>query len=317
MSNKVSIIVPVYNAEEFLPRCIDSILKQTYVDWELLLIDDGSLDASGKVCDDYAKIDPRIRVYHKKNGGVSSARNFGIEKAEGEWISFVDADDALASNTLSVCSDFFSVADMIRFSMRFLYSPNMENSCDYELKEVSKDEYIYQLASRDTILGVCGGVYKKRLFVDNKLLFDTSLINGEDWIVLVLLSISSSTIKVINNPLYLYTKYNESSCTFSFKYPVALSSIKAYSMIEQIIIKTYGSRYRKALSKGKCNLVNDFVSHCQNKTMTKSEFIQFTKEGGDVSVEDIRFSCLSWLQKARLVFYSSKFGKYCLSRGLS
>ena len=91
--SKVSIIVPVYKVEQYLARCIDSILAQTYKDWELLLIDDGSPDRSGFICDEYATKDPRIRVFHKENGGVSSARNIGIESSHGEWIYFLDSDD--------------------------------------------------------------------------------------------------------------------------------------------------------------------------------------------------------------------------------
>lgn len=79
----VSIIVPVYNAEKFLNRCIDSVLAQSFTDWELLLIDDGSKDASGKICDEYVTKDSRIRVFHKKNGGVSSARNLGLDHVRG------------------------------------------------------------------------------------------------------------------------------------------------------------------------------------------------------------------------------------------
>lgn len=90
---KISVIVPVYNVEKYLSRCIDSILAQTFTDFELLLIDDGSKDKSGNICDEYAKKDSRIRVFHKENGGVSSARNLGLDNAEGEWILFVDADD--------------------------------------------------------------------------------------------------------------------------------------------------------------------------------------------------------------------------------
>jgi glycosyltransferase involved in cell wall biosynthesis len=97
---KISIIVPVYNAEKYLPQCIGSILSQTVTDFELLLIDDGSSDRSGKICDEYSRNDFRIRVFHKENSGVSSARNFGIDKAQGEWITFVDSDDWLATNFL-------------------------------------------------------------------------------------------------------------------------------------------------------------------------------------------------------------------------
>lgn len=90
---RISVIVPVYNAGECLRRCIDSILGQTFTDFELLLVDDGSRDGSGSICDGYAGKDHRVRVFHKANGGVSSARNVGIDNARGEWITFCDADD--------------------------------------------------------------------------------------------------------------------------------------------------------------------------------------------------------------------------------
>lgn len=89
----VSIIVPVYNAEKYLNRCIDSILSQTMTDFELILIDDGSKDESGRICDEYAAKDARVRVIHKPNGGVSSARNLGIDHAKGKYIIFIDSDD--------------------------------------------------------------------------------------------------------------------------------------------------------------------------------------------------------------------------------
>ena len=91
----ISVIVPVYNAEKYLSRCIDSILVQTFTCFELLLVDDGSTDCSGRICDEYAKRDTRIRVIHKENGGVSSARNLGLDNAKGEWICFCDSDDLL------------------------------------------------------------------------------------------------------------------------------------------------------------------------------------------------------------------------------
>ncbi len=100
ISPKVSIIIPVYNAEKWLPRCLDSLLNQSFKDFELILVDDGSTDGSGIICDSYSNSDNRVRVIHKSNGGVSSARNVALDLAEGEYITFCDADDEVLSDWL-------------------------------------------------------------------------------------------------------------------------------------------------------------------------------------------------------------------------
>ena len=109
----VSCIIPVYNTQKYLPRCIESVLAQTFVDWEMLLIDDGSTDASGSICDEYAAKDERIRVFHKENGGISSARNVGLNYAQGEWIFFVDSDDSLPKTSLESLLSRSSDANII------------------------------------------------------------------------------------------------------------------------------------------------------------------------------------------------------------
>lgn len=123
MNPQISIIIPVYKAEAFLHRCIVSILSQSLKDFELILIDDGSPDSSGIICDKYAKQDLRIKVFHKKNGGVSSARNLGLKHANGTWIMFVDSDDFLQEQALermikishSYSSDFFIFRSQVVF----------------------------------------------------------------------------------------------------------------------------------------------------------------------------------------------------------
>lgn len=111
---KISIIVPVYKAENYLSRCVDSLLAQTFQDFEILLVDDGSPDRSGKICDEYAKKDNRVRVFHKENGGVSSARNLGIEQGRGEWIIFCDSDDWVDVNWLEqYCEALLEDVDMV------------------------------------------------------------------------------------------------------------------------------------------------------------------------------------------------------------
>jgi len=99
---KVSVIIPVYNVERFLRECVDSVLCQSYGNIELILVDDGSTDGSGAICDEYAAGDPRIRVIHKSNGGLSDARNVALDLAVGEWIMFVDSDDAITGNAVEM-----------------------------------------------------------------------------------------------------------------------------------------------------------------------------------------------------------------------
>lgn len=110
---EISVIVPVYNVEKYLRRCVDSILAQTFTDFEVLLIDDGSTDNSGIICDEYALKDERIRVIHKSNEGVSTARNCGIEKAVGKWISFIDSDDWVESNYCKVLFEEIEDNDLL------------------------------------------------------------------------------------------------------------------------------------------------------------------------------------------------------------
>lgn len=124
MSNpKISVIVPVYNAESTIRRCVDSILAQTFTDFECLLIDDGSKDRSGEICDEYAEKDSRVRVFHKENGGVSSARNVGLDNAIGEWLAFIDSDDWVGESYLESFSGLFD-SDMLVM--------NGYNSCSAE-----------------------------------------------------------------------------------------------------------------------------------------------------------------------------------------
>lgn len=104
----ISVIVPVYNTKQYLPRCLDSILSQSFTNFEILLVDDGSTDGSGAICDKYAAKDNRVRVFHKENGGVSSARNLGLDESKGEWIYFVDSDDEVLPEGLQILADGIS-----------------------------------------------------------------------------------------------------------------------------------------------------------------------------------------------------------------
>ena len=257
---KVSIIVPVYRVENYIRQCVESILRQTYNSFELILVDDGSPDRSGAICDEYAKNDSRVRVIHKENGGVSSARNRGIDEAKGEWITFVDADDSIDQETLSKCSRYFEMADMVRFSMRFIYSEDMKSYRDFTLSEVTKEDYLSMIIARETIMGVWGGFYLRKMFVDNNIRFDENLISGEDWVVLVHLVALSREISIIVDPLYYYNKINENSCTYSYSFKRSFSTLRAFNKIECLLSDLCLDGYERPLSKAKCEIGGDFYS---------------------------------------------------------
>ena len=173
----ISVIVPVYNTEKYLPRCIESVLAQTFVDWEMLLIDDGSTDASGSICDEYAAKDERIRVFHKENGGVSSARNLGLDNAQGEWITFVDSDDWIEENFLksfdgNLDADLV-LGNMIEKGPLGNLLRNIPSGYHHPLKKALEGN-LTKLAFESS----CGKMFRGSLI--KKLRFDESMVTGED-----------------------------------------------------------------------------------------------------------------------------------------
>ena len=308
---KVSIIVPVYKVEKYLPHCVESILAQTYTDWELLLIDDGSPDGSGRLCDFYSSEDSRIRVFHKENGGVSSARNLGLDNVRGEWVTFVDADDAIEPETLLECSTHFEKADIVRFSMKFVYSEDGSQTSEIAFPQIRKEQYLSKIASRETIMGVWGGLYLVDLFKDTNLRFNESLVSGEDWLMLTRLVMRARQVKIIDMPFYLYTKYNESSATHVPQFKTLFSSALAQKEIEGIFVEyKLNNYYKKSLAKGKCDLVYNFLSLILRKSsdFTKQQFELFSKEV-KLTVKEILYANPQIKNKLVLFLYTRNYGR--------
>ena len=162
--DKLSIIIPIYQIECYLRRCLDSILAQSFQDWEAILVDDGSKDDCGKICDEYAAIDSRFRVIHKKNGGLTSARNAGLAIASGEWIMHLDGDDWIEPDMLErlIQKGEDTGADIVMGDFLFAYSdrdilyslPDWDNN-----KTASLNRYITSYGP------VCGVGFIKQLFM--------------------------------------------------------------------------------------------------------------------------------------------------------
>ena len=181
---KISVIVPVYKAEAYLHRCVDSILAQTFQDFEVLLIDDGSPDRSGEICDEYARKDRRVRVFHKENGGVSSARNLGINNANAEWICFVDSDDWVDMDYLyNFCKLNQSQNSIVFQGVLLDYLDPTKNRSFFHYDEtILEDPFSQGIVIYEILQDGCpySKLFNKKLLQEKKILFLESLSTHED-----------------------------------------------------------------------------------------------------------------------------------------
>ena len=213
MSDKplISVIVPVYKAERYLPRCIESILKQTYTNFELILVDDGTTDRSGIICDRYAEKDSRIRVIHKENGGVSTARNVGIDAAKGKWITFVDSDDWVSDNCLQILIDptfeyeyDFVIGSLEIRELKISRSVLKTNSYIYCNDNV---ETVIELISMPRFHGPVAKMYKSHILQENNIRFIEGVKDGEDKIFVVEYLKYCHSIKTTESIVYFYNRF--------------------------------------------------------------------------------------------------------------
>lgn len=208
----ISIIVPIYNVELYLDECIESIINQTYSNLEIILIDDGSVDNSGKICDKYAKKDKRIRVIHKKNSGVSDSRNYGIKISNGQYIAFIDSDDYVENNYIEVL--YTSIldynADISIVGYNKVYNSKFEK---IELSDkktlLSSEEFLIKLLNVQTSYGFCHmKLYKKSIL--SNVLFLTNLKVGEDALFNMEICKNIKSVVINEDVLYNYRFHSNS-----------------------------------------------------------------------------------------------------------
>lgn len=199
-SPKISVIVPVYNAESTIRRCVDSILAQTFTDFECLLIDDGSKDKSGEICDEYAGKDSRVRVFHKENGGVSSARNVGLNNMRGDWVTFVDSDDYIQEDFIYYLVNS-ELADLIIGSS--LAINNTDPRTDTILGSLKEGLYntpspiMQKYLSRTEFKVPWGKLFRCSLL--STLRFDVEMKVGEDFHFMLRFLNHATSIRVLEN----------------------------------------------------------------------------------------------------------------------
>lgn len=202
--NMVSVIVPVYNGEQFIRRCLDSILNQSYSDLEVIVVDDGSKDNSGIICDEMAADDARVRVIHQKNGGVNSARKAAVEQASGNWLVFVDADDTLPTTAVEIYSRYFQNNAEI-----------LVQGPDNML--ISRDDYLRNLLTGEIEPGLCTKAFKKNFFIDHCPVLARNIVMGEDLLINLVVGLYTDHARYIKETLYEVNKGNPDSVTKVFK----------------------------------------------------------------------------------------------------
>lgn len=224
----VTIIVPVYNAEAKLRKCVDSILQQRYKHYELLLVNDGSKDTSGSICDEYAKKESRVKVFHKENGGVSSARNFGLINATGSWICFIDSDDFIEEDYLESFS--LNKDETTELMVSGYTIDNKVNNLEYK-KEISFfDDYsfnntVFRLNKEKFLSRIWGMLLDNNVIKSNKLQFNEKFRFGEDTLFLWSYLLNVNTICLIRSTGYHYIKYDSETLASIFNTYVSLTEV--------------------------------------------------------------------------------------------
>ncbi|MCL1929976.1 glycosyltransferase [Candidatus Saccharibacteria bacterium] len=204
----VSLIIPVYNVEDYLDECIESAVQQTYENLEIILVDDGSTDKSGRICDEWSAKDDRVKVIHHKNKGASAARNKGLKMATGKYVQFVDADDVIDSQMVEKmfveCEEQGADIACCRYDA---FSESLSDVFYQEPKVYIKSNNVNQIADQVfniTTTSVCNKMFRKALLQENKLMFNEKLVRGEDLLFTHQALSLAKKVCVVNEFLYHY-----------------------------------------------------------------------------------------------------------------
>ncbi len=279
---KISIIIPVYNSEKYLKQCLDSILCQSYKNLEIVLVDDGSKDSSLKICNEYAKKDDRVKVFSKKNGGTSSARNYGLKQVTGDYIIFVDNDDYILEE-----NSFSNLATLLEKSKPDILLHN----CIYYWENTSKFTYPKTNFDRDKILNktkyealdyliknniytytVWDKVIKASIIKDNNISFSEGKRNEDSEFCIKLLELSKS-YDYCNKPCYVYRKLHSYAQTSTLKYE--------HTKDLKELILFYIKKYEKRDDKLKYYIYN-YISYLYSVYIAQTYLISDEKIKNDI-----------------------------------
>ena len=300
---KVSVIIPIYNVEKYLKECIESALSQTHKAIELILVDDGSTDNSPKICDEFARADSRIKVIHKTNGGLASARNAGLRNATGEWIMMLDGDDTIDPDTLGKCiaaTEEYN-SDFVRFGMKFKYPNKTINKQHQPQKD--KSSYLCNVIARKAPLNICGGLYKKSLFDMINPAFVDGINFGEDYSVIARLLYYASNPVILTDCLYNYNQQNQNSYVHHIKWEYMEQLICAEKLNYEFFVGRDGGKYLPFLKMGRASIKAMMLQNLYGNYKENSKYEAATCNLYDNDCDD---TGLCFFEKVLLNFSGNK-----------
>lgn len=291
----ISVIVPVYNVEKYLDKCIESIVNQTYKDLEIILVDDGSTDSSPKICDEFADKDERIKVIHKANGGVSSARNAGLNCFNGEYVTFIDSDDYIEPNMFELIAEAIKGKDVDLVFIREK-SVNLEGKTIYINGDSPTGKILYfdrkkaeERIIKMQINGMCDKTYKRSLIESIRVLEGKK--HGEDLLFNIQVLERVKTVALVDEILYSYVSNEDSITHIPFnehtadglffkdetekiiknKFPQYLDLAKRRSFVaRQVVLRKL---FKEKLQEQQKDLTEEVTHYLDEKYKTVSNFL--------------------------------------------
>ena len=270
----ITVIVPVYKVEDYLSRCIDSILAQSYRDFELLLIDDGSPDCCGKICDDYANRDTRIRVFHKENGGLSDARNYGLDRKKGEYVTFIDSDDYIGPDYLKILMDMLTEhnADVSLVS----YIQSSAEQIDWKPFHADADcavmdgkECFCKILERGGIsVSAWGKLFKESMFQEARFPYGKKY---EDLFIIPYLLEASSVVVYSSSAQYCYFQRDSSIMNSP---PVSGAQTMDYLDGQERLLEFTKDHYPQYMPMAQRRFISGIFSSCIDWLVYKSSYRQ-------------------------------------------
>lgn len=306
----ISIIVPVYNAERLVGKCLDSIMKQTFVDLEIILVNDGSTDKSADVCEEYSKRDERIRVIHKENGGVSSARNIGINMSKGEYIGFIDADDWVEPEMFEkmhhLIKKYQADISMTGYYKEQLDGTILNKSPKRKVELYNSKEAINEMLDANGFRGfLCNKLFSKKLFTNNP--FSEDIHFCEDMLFCCEAMLDSKVIVYDNTPYYHYVEHNDNSTSslFSEKKMTSLIALKEIVKILTGVPNVDVNKYKNYYTHMGISLLMNGINE---KKITKFEMNKLKKELAEYKIKDltdksVKISCALARVSPKLCYY--------------